>query len=67
VLKALTVVGSIGGTGHFEEVIDFIDHNRECVGALVSHRFRFSDTDSLKKGFEAAANSKSSVKVQFEV
>jgi len=66
VLKALTVVGSIGGTGYFHGVIDFIDTHREQVAGLISHRFKLFEVASLKEGFEVASKSDESVKVQFD-
>jgi len=66
VLKALTIVGSIGGTGYFDEVIDFIDTHREQVGSLISHHFGLFEIASLKEGFETASHGNESMKVQFD-
>ncbi len=39
VMKALTITGSIGGTGDFPEVLTFIKENQTDVRKLISHRF----------------------------
>jgi len=45
VLKALTLVGTIGGTGNFPEVIDFIARNEKLVSSLVSHEYPMERVD----------------------
>ena len=66
VLKALTVIGSIGGTGYFHEVIDFINRHKGDIAPLITQKFKLFDIDSLEKGFEVASRSDGSIKVQFE-
>ena len=43
VVKALTIVGSIGGTGEFPAVINFINDQPNAVKSMSSHRFPIND------------------------
>jgi threonine dehydrogenase-like Zn-dependent dehydrogenase len=45
VVKALTIVGSIGGTGEFPQVIGFLNRNSELVRRLISHEYPIERTD----------------------
>lgn len=38
VIKGLTIIGSIGGTGEFTQVLDFTKNNKEIVKRLISHK-----------------------------
>lgn len=60
VAKALAIVGSIGGTGEFGEVIDFIEKNPEDLSKLVSHTFNVIKTS---EAFSAAEDASSAMKV----
>lgn len=61
VLKALTVVGSIGGTGAFEEVLQFLADNQEVVSPLITSTYHYS---AALKAFENGKNRVSDLKVQ---
>lgn len=61
VLKSLTVIGSIGGTGEFEEVLDFIKTNPDYVRHLISHKFPITDCE---KAFEACRDAATAMKVE---
>ena len=60
VLKSLTIIGSIGGTGEFEEVLNFMKQNPEYVHCLISHKFPISD---YEKAFDACKNVSTAMKV----
>jgi threonine dehydrogenase-like Zn-dependent dehydrogenase len=60
VAKALTIVGSIGGTGEFPEVIEFIAAHRELAERLISHRIAINDATNA---FTVARNAGQSMKV----
>lgn len=64
VTKSLTVTGSIGGTEEFEEVIDFIQNNKEDVAKLISHKYKIKDA---AKAFETALDTSVSMKVNLEI
>lgn len=64
VTKALTVLGSIGGTGEFEDVIQFIHVNEKDVSRLVSHHFKM---ENASEAFEAAVDAKSAMKITLEM
>ncbi len=60
VLKALTVVGGIGGTGAFPQVIDFIHGNRDLVRRMISHAL---PVERAGEAFELGRNAEQSLKV----
>jgi len=60
VTKAMTIVGSIGGTGEFEAVIDFIRKNEEVVKLMVSHEIPRED---IPEAFRCASNPLDAMKV----
>ncbi len=64
VLKALTVVGSIGGTGRFPEVIDFLSRHGDEAAKLVTHGFPADGPESVKAAFAAAKDGGKAIKVQ---
>ncbi len=64
VTKALTIVGSIGGTGEFNEVIDFINSHKNLVRIIMSHKFKAED---IKEAFETASDPSKSIKVILEL
>lgn len=59
-LKALTVVGSIGGTGEFETVIDRIHKTPAYFSLILTHEFAYTDH---RAAFEMALDRKNVVKV----
>lgn len=64
VTKALTVVGSIGGTGEFEDVIRFIHENAGDVSRLISHRYKMADAP---EAFETAMDAQRAMKITLEL
>ena len=63
VLKALTLLGSIGGTGAFPEAIDFIHRNSDYVGQLITHKVSASNLD---QAFEMSRDVDKVMKVLLE-
>lgn len=61
VVKALTLIGSIGGTGEFPMVLQFIKSNSEKVKKLISHKFSATD---INKAFEISKNVSVVMKIQ---
>lgn len=60
VMKGLRIIGSIGGTGDFPRVIDFIHKNPAIVKKLVSHCLPVEEAD---RAFAISQDRESSVKV----
>ena len=60
VTKSLTVTGSIGGTEEFEDVIEFIQKNRDAVRKLISHVFPAAETD---QAFAMATEASKAMKI----
>jgi L-iditol 2-dehydrogenase len=67
VLKAITLLGSIGGTGSFETVLDLIKKFPEQVKHIISHILPVVDNESLIEAFHIAENSDESVKVLLDI
>jgi threonine dehydrogenase-like Zn-dependent dehydrogenase len=63
VIKSLFVIGSIGGTGYFDDVIAVIRKYGRSVEKLISAEYK-ADIDGVKKAFKAAQNSSKTLKVQ---
>lgn len=63
-LKAGTVIGSVGGTGHFEVALQFIREHPELVQELVTHQFRFEEWE---QAFVVASDRKRAMKVIIKV
>lgn len=61
VLKCLTIIGSIGGTGEFPEVLIFIKNNKEYLRKLVSHEIDINEAD---RAFKTAHDLSKSMKVE---
>lgn len=61
VLKSLTITGSIGGTGEFPNMLDFIEKNKDYVKRMISHKISINEVD---KAFTAGKEIKNSMKVQ---
>jgi len=58
--KAGRIMGSIGGTGEFERVLDFTLHHPEVAGQIITHRLPFEACD---QAFEQAMDRKNAMKV----
>lgn len=67
VLKALTVLGSIGGTGSFEEMLSFIKEHQGEVKHIISHTIEIQDRTSLQDAFDIAQDPNRSVKVVLDL
>jgi L-iditol 2-dehydrogenase len=63
VMKGLRIIGSIGGTGDFPRVIDFIHKHSTVVNRLVSHRVPIVQAD---RAFQISQDKERSVKVVLE-
>jgi len=63
VLKAMEVVGSIGATGNFEEVIDCVARYPEDARTLVSHRLTMT-AEGIREAFATIRRNQDSLKVQ---
>jgi L-iditol 2-dehydrogenase len=61
VVKGLTLTGSIGGTGEFDFVLDFINQNQAYVRNLISHQFPIAEWE---KAFTVSRNPAEVMKVQ---
>lgn len=64
VTKALTIIGSIGGTGDFETAIQFLKNYPEIAQKLISGYFQISECDSA---FEKASCPQSSMKIVLQI
>lgn len=64
VLKALTVMGSIGGTGMFPTVIDFIRNNQVLVRGMISQRLPIA---RAAEAFALSRDTERSVKIVLEL
>jgi len=62
-LKAAHIMGSIGGTGEFEAVLDFIARCPDVAGQIISHRLPFED---YAEAFAAASDRRNAMKVLIE-
>lgn len=60
-MKKLTIQGCIGGTGEFEEVIQFIEENQEIVAQIVTFEIGY---EQAKVAFEEMNCSSSNIKSQ---
>jgi threonine dehydrogenase-like Zn-dependent dehydrogenase len=59
-LKGAQIMGSIGGTGEFERVLDFVLTRPNLARQLITHQVSFEEYD---KAFELASDHRSSMKV----
>lgn len=64
VTKSLSIIGSIGGTGEFEDVIDFVNKNREDAARLISHTF---SAEKISEAFGAAGDAASAMKISIQL
>ncbi len=60
VTKALTLIGSIGGTGDFPEAMEFLISHPETARKLISHYFPMSQAP---EAFSVAGNPEGTMKV----
>jgi len=58
--EAACIMGSIGGTGEFEEVLDSISRHPHIARQIITHQISF---ESYDKAFEIASDRKNSMKV----
>ena len=66
VLKGLTLLGSIGGTGSFEDVLRFLEDYPEEASELISHKFSIERLVDTEQAFLTAGDIEASIKVQLE-
>jgi threonine dehydrogenase-like Zn-dependent dehydrogenase len=59
-LKGARIMGSIGGTGEFEKVLDFVLRQPNLARQLITHQVSFEDYD---RAFELASDRRRSMKV----
>lgn len=64
VLKGLKMIGSIGGTGEFPWIIDFIHRNSGIVSKLVSHKIAIQDAT---RAFQVSQDKGRSAKVVLDL
>lgn len=64
VIKSLSILGSIGGTGEFPMVIEFFEENMSMVSSLVTAKFFYKD---VREAFRAGQNRKEHIKVQIQI
>lgn len=60
-MKKLTIQGSIGGTGEFEEAICFLEQQQDIVSKMVTFETDYKQAESA---FEEMSNSQSNIKCQ---
>lgn len=60
-IKKITVQGSIGGTGHFEETIQFLEIYQELVSKLITYEKFYNKAEAV---FQVMENCKSHIKGQ---
>lgn len=58
--KALNIVGSIGGTGQFQTILNILEGHYSKLNSLVSHKIDFN---SVENAFEIAQMQEKSIKV----
>jgi len=60
-LKAIRLIGSIGGTGNFPQVLQFLKDNQEYASSLITHKFSFQDA---QEAFKLSKEATRAVKIQ---
>ncbi len=60
VMKSLNIVGSIGGTGNFDQSMAFISGYPEIASKLISHRYPIGE---VRDAFETAGNPANTMKI----
>ena len=63
VLKSLTVIGSIGGTGEFPEILDFFSKHVHLVQPFITASYPYQETE---RAFLETQDRKKNVKVQID-
>jgi len=65
-LKAIRLIGSIGGTGSFPQVLQLLKDNQEYASSLITHKFSFQNAQDA---FKLSKKDTRAVKIQlsFEV
>lgn len=64
VLKSVKLIGSIGGTGEFDEVLKAFSLDTQYYKQMISHKFKF---DELEKALEVQKNELERLKVIIEI
>lgn len=64
IVKALDVLGSIGGTGHFPFAINFINKHRKLVREMVSHVLSIND---FERAFELSTDNDKAMKIELRL
>ena len=59
-LKSARIMGTMGGTGEFDTVLDFTLKHPQVAEQLVTHRMLFEDID---QAFEVASDRRNAMKV----
>jgi threonine dehydrogenase-like Zn-dependent dehydrogenase len=60
-LKAIRLIGSIGGTGSFPQVLQFLKDNQEYVRSIITHKFPFQNA---QEAFRLSKEATRAVKIQ---
>lgn len=60
-LKAIRLIGSIGGTGSFPQVLQFLKDNQEYASSLITHKFLFRNA---QEAFKLSKEATRAVKIQ---
>jgi len=55
------LIGSIGGTGNFPQVLQFLKDNQEYASSLITHKFPFQDA---QEAFKLSKEAAQAVKIQ---
>lgn len=63
VLKSLTVIGSIGGTGEFPKILDFFSQHVPLVQPFITARYPYQETE---RAFLETQDRKRNIKVQID-
>ena len=64
VTKAMTILGSIGGTGEFDKVISFLTSHSEMAERLISHEY---PADQMNEAFEMATDAEQALKISIRL
>jgi L-iditol 2-dehydrogenase len=60
-LKAIRLIGSIGGTGNFPQVLQFLKDNQEYASSFITHKFFFQNA---QEAFKLSKEDARAVKIQ---
>ena len=64
VTKSLCIIGSIGGTGEFEAVMDFLSAHKETASKLISHTMPM---ENAAEAFKLSRNAEGTMKIVLQV